>query len=270
MEKTKVRTVRVFIYGQNRESHFNAGEHTLSVDEKVVLQTKQGKALGVVRSPALEFACGGCERSRILRKATPDEIKRDEENRSLERKAFESCNNIIKEWELPMRLVRVEYLLDRSKAIFYFTSEKRVDFRELVRTLAKDLYLRIEMRQMGIRDEAKIIGGIGPCGMSFCCCTFLKDFAPISVKMAKEQNVILNPNKISGGCGRLLCCLNYEYDQYRELTKGLPKVGKKVKLPEGTGKIRNIDFFSGTITVDIPEEKDSIVMSLDEFREKLK
>ncbi len=270
MEQNKVRTVRVFINGQNRESHFNAGEHTLSVGEKVVLQTKQGKALGVVRSPALEFACGGCERSRILRKATPDEIGRDEENRSLEREAFESCGNTIKELELPMRLIRVEYLLDRSKAIFYFTSEKRVDFRELVRTLARDLHLRIEMRQMGIRDEAKIIGGIGPCGMSFCCCTFLKDFAPISVKMAKEQNVILNPNKISGGCGRLLCCLNYEYDQYRELTKGLPKVGKKVKLPEGTGKIRNIDFFASTVTVDIPEEKDPIVMGLDEFREKLK
>jgi cell fate regulator YaaT (PSP1 superfamily) len=270
MEQDKARAVRVFVYGQDRESHFNAGEHSLSIGEKVVVQTKQGKALGVVRSPALEFACGGCEKSKILRKATPDEIEKDVENRDLEKKAFASCLDIIKEWELPMRLIRVEYLLDRTKAIFFFTSEKRVDFRELVRTLAREFHVRIEMRQMGIRDEAKIIGGIGPCGMSFCCCTFLKDFAPISVKMAKEQNVILNPNKISGGCGRLLCCLNYEYDQYKELTKGLPKVGKKVQLPEGTGKIRNIDFFSGTVTIDIPEERDSIVMDLDEFREKLK
>jgi len=270
MEQDKARIVRVFVHGQDRESHFNAGEHSLSIGEKVVVQTKHGKALGVVRSPALEFACGGCEKSKILRKATPDEIEKDVENRDLEKKAFVSCLDIIKEWELPMRLIRVEYLLDRSKAIFFFTSEKRVDFRELVRTLAREFHVRIEMRQMGIRDEAKIIGGIGPCGMSFCCCTFLKDFAPISVKMAKEQNVILNPNKISGGCGRLLCCLNYEYDQYKELTKGLPKVGKKVQLPEGTGKIRNIDFFSGTVTIDIPEERDSIVMDLDEFREKLK
>jgi len=270
IEQNKTRNVRVFVLGQDRESHFNAGEHTLSVGEKVVVQTKQGKALGVVKSPALDFACGGCEKSKILRKATPDEVEKDLENRDLEKKAFDSCVDVIKEWELPMRLIRVEYLLDRTKAIFYFTSEKRVDFRELVRTLAREFHVRIEMRQMGIRDEAKIIGGIGPCGMAFCCCTFLKDFAPISVKMAKEQNVILNPNKISGGCGRLLCCLNYEYDQYKELTKGLPKVGKKVTLPEGTGKIRNIDFFSGTVTIDIPEERESIVMDLDEFREKLK
>lgn len=168
-----------------------------------------------------------------------------------------------------MRLIKVEYLFDRTKAIFYFTAEKRVDFRELVRTLAREFQVRIEMRQIGIRDEAKLTGGIGPCGMAFCCCTFLKEFAPISVKMAKEQNVILNPNKISGGCGRLLCCLNYEYDQYREQMKGLPKVGKRVTLPEGVGKIRTIDFFGRTVTVDIPGQ-DPLIIGLDEFREKIK
>ncbi|UCG38782.1 MAG: stage 0 sporulation protein, partial [bacterium] len=158
---------------------------------------------------------------------------------------------------------------DRSKAIFSFTAEKRVDFRELVRTLARELGLRIEMRQIGIRDEARLLGGLGPCGLPFCCSTFLKEFAPISVKMAKEQNVILNPSKISGGCGRLLCCLNYEYDQYRELSRGLPKIGKRVTLPEGTGKIRSIDIFSRTVTIDMTDEK-ALVMNIDELREKMK
>ncbi|UCF30412.1 MAG: stage 0 sporulation protein [bacterium] len=264
-----VRTVRIYLRGKNRESHCHAGEHSLKPGDQVVVETDQGKALGVVTSSPVEFACRGCERSHVLRKATPDEIQRDDENRSLEERAFVSCRRIIDEWELPMRLIKVEYLFDRSKAIFYFTAEKRVDFRELVRTLAKDLQLRIEMRQIGIRDEAKLTGGIGPCGMPFCCCTFLKDFAPISVKMAKEQNVILNPNKISGGCGRLLCCLSYEYDQYREMIQGLPKVGKKVNLPEGSGKIRAIDFFARTITIDL-SEGESVVIGLDEFREKVK
>jgi cell fate regulator YaaT (PSP1 superfamily) len=124
------------------------------------------------------------------------------------------------------------------------------------------------MRQIGIRDEARLLGGLGPCGMVFCCSTFLKEFDAISVKMAKEQNVILNPTKISGGCGRLLCCLSYEYDQYRELFEGLPKIGKRVNLPEGTGKIRSIDIFSRTVTIDLTDDK-ALVMDIDELREKL-
>jgi cell fate regulator YaaT (PSP1 superfamily) len=268
-EDAAIRTVRIFLPRQNRESHFHAGEHSLKPGDQVVVETEHGKAIGVVSSPPAETPCLGCQRSRVLRKASPEEIQRDEESRDLEDKAFISCRKIIEEWELPMRLIKVEYLFDRTKAIFYFTAEKRVDFRELVRTLAREFQVRIEMRQIGIRDEAKLTGGIGPCGMAFCCCTFLKEFAPISVKMAKEQNVILNPNKISGGCGRLLCCLNYEYDQYREQMKGLPKVGKRVTLPEGVGKIRTIDFFGRTVTVDIPGQ-DPLIIGLDEFREKIK
>jgi cell fate regulator YaaT (PSP1 superfamily) len=187
----------------------------------------------------------------------------------LERKAFEFCAATIKEWDIAMRLVRVEFLLDRSKAIFYFTAEKRVDFRELVRTLAKEFATRIEMRQIGIRDEARLLGGLGPCGMAFCCSTFLKDFEAISVKMAKEQNVILNPTKISGGCGRLLCCLGYEYEQYKEIFKGIPKVGKKVTLSEGTGKIRSIDIFSRNVTIDMNDETE-LVIDIEELREKLR
>lgn len=264
-----VRTALVAIRGQNRTAHFDAGEHTLKPGDEVVVQTEQGKSIGEVIEPPVVLSCRGCKELTILRKATPEEISKDTENRELERKAFEYCQKTIQEWEIPMRLVRVEFLLDRSKAIFYFTAEKRVDFRELVRTLAREFSTRIEMKQIGIRDEARLLGGVGPCGMSFCCSTFLKEFAPISVKMAKEQNVILNPNKISGGCGRLLCCLNYEYDQYREASRGVPKIGKKVTLPEGIGKVRSVDIFTRTVTIDMADEK-PLVMDIDELREKMK
>ena len=265
----EVRTALVKVRGQNRSSHFNAGEHTLKPGEEVVVQTEQGKAIGVVMEPPVLLECRGCKNLTILRKATPEEISRDEENRELEKKAFEYCVKTIEEWEIPMRLVQVEFHLDRTKAVFYFTAEKRVDFRELVRTLAREFSTRIEMKQIGIRDEARLLGGIGPCGMGFCCSTFLKEFAPISVKMAKEQNVILNPNKISGGCGRLLCCLNYEYDQYKEASRGVPKIGKKINLPEGTGKVRSVDIFSRTVTIDMTDDK-PLVIDIDELREKMK
>jgi len=265
----EVRTARVTIRGQNRSAHFDAGEHTLKPGDEVVVQTKNGKAIGEVTEPPVVLGCRGCKHMTILRKATPEEITKDLENRELEKEAFEYCMKTIDAWEIPMRLVQVEFLFDRSKAVFYFTAEKRVDFRELVRTLAREFSTRIEMKQIGIRDEARLLGGIGPCGMSFCCSTFLKEFAPISVKMAKEQNVILNPNKISGGCGRLLCCLNYEYEQYREASRGVPKIGKKVNLPEGSGKVRSIDIFSRTVTIDMTDAK-PLVIDIDELREKLK
>ena len=265
----EVRTALVTIRGQNRSAHFDAGEHTLKPGDEVVIQTEHGKAIGEVLEPPVVLGCRGCKHLTILRKATPEEISRDEENRDLEKKAFEYCTKTIQEWEIPMRLVQVEFYFDRSKAVFYFTADKRVDFRELVRTLAREFSTRIEMRQIGIRDEARLLGGVGPCGMSFCCSTFLKEFAPISVKMAKEQNVILNPNKISGGCGRLLCCLNYEYDQYKEASRGVPKVGKKINIEEGTGKVRAVDIFARTVTIDIADDK-PLVIDIDELREKLK
>ena len=265
----EVRTALVAIRGQNRSAHFNAGEHTLKQGDEVVIQTEHGKAIGTVLEPPVLLKCRGCKQLTILRKATPEEISKDAENRELEKKASEYCTKTIEEWEIPMRLVQVEFLLDRSKAVFYFTAEKRVDFRELVRTLAREFSTRIEMKQIGIRDEARLLGGIGPCGMAFCCSTFLKEFAPISVKMAKEQNVILNPNKISGGCGRLLCCLNYEYEQYREASRGVPKIGKKVNLPEGAGKVRSVDIFSRTVTIDMTDAK-PLVIDIDELREKMK
>ena len=261
--------VRVFIRNHNRESLIDTEDRTLKPGDEVLVKTRQGNTIGVVRTPAAELQCHGCGSFTILRRAEPEEIRCDRENRNLEKSAFNTCRDIIADWELPMRLIKTEYLLDRSKAVFFFTAEKRVDFRELVRILAKKLQIRIEMRQIGIRDEAKVLGGVGPCGMTFCCSKFLREFAPISVKMAKEQNVILNPTKISGGCGRLLCCLHYEYAQYQEATTGLPKAGKKIKLDEGTGKVRNYDFFSRTVTIDIPGHG-PLTIGIDDLREKLK
>lgn len=268
-KETTLRSVVIQVRGQNRTLHFAAGEHNLNPGDEVVVQGPKGKVLGVVMEKPITLPCVKCDQPKVLRKATPDEQERDTQNRELEKKAFDYCSEIIRDWEIPMRLVRVEFLLDRSSAIFYFTAEKRVDFRELVRNLAREFQLRIEMRQIGIRDEAKLMGGVGPCGMAFCCCTFLNEFAPISVKMAKEQNVILNPNKISGGCGRLLCCLNYEYETYQEVSRNLPKVGKKVNLPEGTGRVRGWDIFAMTITIDFPDHETQ-VMSIDDFLEKIK
>jgi len=268
-ETPEVRTVLVTIRSQNRSAHFHAGEHTLHQGDEVVVQTEKGKAIGVVMEPPVTLACRACPDRVVLRKATPEETEKDRENRELEGRAFDFCVKTIKEWDIPMRLVRVEFLLDRSKAIFYFTAEKRVDFRELVRMLAKEFGTRIEMRQIGIRDEARLLGGLGPCGMAFCCSTFLKDFEAISVKMAKEQNVILNPTKISGGCGRLLCCLSYEYGQYRELLEGLPKAGKKVTLGDQSGKIRFFDMFTRKVTLDMSDGT-TLQLDIEEFKGKLK
>jgi cell fate regulator YaaT (PSP1 superfamily) len=171
----------------------------------------------------------------------------------LEKEAFEFCLQKIREKNLNMKLVKTEILLDRSKALFYFTSEKRIDFRELVRDLASQFKMRIEMRQIGVRDEAKMICGLGSCGRELCCAKFMNRFELVSVKMAKEQNLALNPTKISGVCGRLMCCLSYEFPTYVELKKDLPKVGKYIVTPSGRGKVIRQNVLSQTVTVELEE-----------------
>jgi hypothetical protein len=160
---------------------------------------------------------------------------------------------------MQMKLVRVEYQFDGSKAIFYFTADGRVDFRDLVKDLAHTFHTRIEMRQIGVRDESKITGGIGICGRELCCCSFLRDFQPVSVKMAKEQNLALNPNKISGQCGRLLCCLDYEYETYCSLRKTFPKCGKRVRTATTNGVIDKLNILTGTITLRLDDGKQIVV-----------
>lgn len=178
---------------------------------------------------------------KVMRVATEEDKKQEEEDKVKEQEAFRICEEKISKHNLVMKLVDVEITFDHNKLIFYFTSDGRVDFRELVKELAAVFRTRIELRQIGVRDEAKMLNGIGICGRSLCCATFLGDFTPVSIKMAKEQNLSLNPTKISGICGRLMCCLKYEEDVYEELNKNLPNVGDTISTPDGTGDILSVN-----------------------------
>ncbi|MFV0519176.1 MAG: stage 0 sporulation family protein [Lachnospirales bacterium] len=176
----------------------------------------------------------------VTRIATPDDIKKNAKNKEDEKNAFDICIKKVEEHKLSMHLIDIEYTFDRSKVIFYFTSEGRVDFRELVKDLAAIFRTRIELRQIGVRDEAKILNGLGICGRTLCCATFLGDFSPVSIKMAKDQNLSLNTTKLSGACGRLMCCLNYETETYDELNKNLPKVGDIISTSQGKGEVISV------------------------------
>lgn len=191
-----------------------------------------------------------------LRHATEDDIARVEENARLEKQAFAKCEEKIAAHGLDMKLVDVEYTYDNSKIIFYFTADGRVDFRELVKDLAAVFRTRIELRQIGVRDEAKMMGGLGICGRPFCCSQFLGEFAPVSVKMAKEQGLSLNPTKISGTCGRLMCCLKYEQEGYEELIRTTPRVGAAVKTPEGAGTVIDINLMTGMLSIKMNDAPD--------------
>ncbi len=189
----------------------------------VIVEVEKGLGMGtVVRGPREQNPAKGQKLKKVIRKAGAVDMERRGFNSEREDEAFWICRKKIKRYKLPMKLVKVEYLFDSSKAIFYFTSDTRVDFRELVKDLASEFHTRIEMRQIGVRDEAKMIGGLGPCGRILCCAAFLSDFEPVTIKMAKEQNLALNPVKISGICGRLMCCLSFEHHAYK-------KGGRKAK-----------------------------------------
>lgn len=186
----------------------------------------------------------------VIRKATEEDVLRHNENQEKEKDAFNICLDKIQQHKLIMKLIDVEYTFDNNKVIFYFTADGRVDFRELVKDLATVFRTRIELRQIGVRDESKMVGGLGPCGRPLCCSSFLGDFAPVSIKMAKEQNLSLNPTKISGICGRLMCCLNYEQDTYEDIRKRLPKAGSIVETPYGRGEV-----FSNSVVKELVKVK---------------
>ena len=188
-----------------------------------------------------------------------------EENRAAAKEAYAVCNEKVTTHQLDMKLVDVEYTFDRNKIIFYFTADGRVDFRELVKDLAAIFRTRIELRQIGVRDEAKMLGGIGPCGRMLCCSTFLGDFEPVSIKMAKDQNLSLNPTKISGLCGRLLCCLKYENDEYESAKKALPDLGQVIDTPLGSGKVVGVNILGRILQINIPELDRVVEYTLDEI-----
>ena len=191
----------------------------------------------------------------VIRRATDADFKKLEENTRKEKEAFDVCSQKIKEHKLDMKLIEVEYTFDGNKVLFYFTADGRVDFRDLVKSLATVFRTRIELRQIGVRDEAKMLGGVGICGRPLCCRTFLGEFEPVSIKMAKEQNLSLNPTKISGTCGRLMCCLKYEQENYEEMLKFVPKSDAIVKTPDGRGVVIDNNVLGGTVRVrlDNPE-----------------
>jgi cell fate regulator YaaT (PSP1 superfamily) len=190
---------------------------------------------------------------KIIRLAKEQDLKQIEDNRNKAKEAFSACLKKIEEHKLDMKLVQAEYSFDRTKIIFYFTADGRIDFRNLVKDLAKIFKARIELRQIGVRDEARIFGGFGSCGRELCCTRFLKDFEPVTIKMAKEEGLPLNPPKISGLCGRLMCCLSFEYETYKILSKGMPREGEHVHTPQGKGKVLSINVFKRTATVQLDE-----------------
>ncbi|MFH0876679.1 MAG: stage 0 sporulation family protein [Candidatus Omnitrophota bacterium] len=228
---------------------------TLKGGGVVVVEVERGIDYGVVVSDPVLTEKIDDSVKKILRIATDADKKQIEDNRKKAREASVTCNQKIDEHKLDMKLVGAEYSFDRSKILFYFTSEGRVDFRNLVKDLAKIFKARIELRQIGVRDEAKMFGGFGPCGRELCCCRFLKDFEPVTIKMAKEQNLPLNPPKISGLCGRLMCCLSYEHKHYRELSKGLPREGERLETPEGRGKVISVNILKRVATVVLEDGK---------------
>ncbi len=237
---------------------FNPQYLILKKDDLVIVDTEDGEEIGMVSIPnrSLEESKIPKELKRVLRLANIKDKNRYDECKKKEKEAFDFCNSKIKELNLKMNLTDVEFKFNNSKVLFYFTADGRVDFRELVKELAAVYKTRIELRQIGVRDEIKRLGGNGVCGRQLCCCSFLSDFETVSIKMAKDQNLSLNPTKISGCCGRLMCCLKYEDEVYQEKLKRLPHVGAIVNTPDGVGEIEQVETLAERVKVKIKNGED--------------
>lgn len=235
----------------------------VKVGDYVIIEAERGKEYGQVISEPESVSEAEIEAPLrgILRVATREDLRQIQENKKKTKEAMEICEQKITEHKLDMKLVDAEYSFDRSKFIFYFTADGRVDFRELVKDLARQFKARIELRQIGVRDEAKIFGGYGPCGRVLCCKSFLKDFEPVTVRMAKDQNLPLNPTKISGVCGRLMCCLGYEHQVYKEFLKSLPKQGETINTKDGKGRVISVNPLKRTVVIEVGEEARHIELS---------
>lgn len=247
--------------------YFLPGEETLTIDDGVIVETARGVEYGTVVIGPKEVSKDSLVMpvKEVMRKATPKDLQQLEKNEEREEKAFAICLEKIAKRKLPMKLINVEYTFDMNKIVFFFTADGRIDFRELVKDLATVFRTRIELRQVGVRDEAKVLNGIGACGRPLCCSNFLGDFSPVSIRMAKDQNLSLNPTKISGVCGRLMCCLNYEDDLYKKggdlyVKKDRtpsprdvepPGIGKEVVTDEGIGKVLKVNHHKHTVKVQL-------------------
>ena len=244
--------------------YFDPEENFYAKDSFVIVETSRGVECGTVsmENKEVEDSTIVYPLKKVIRQATAEDLKKMEENRRREKNAFDICLQKIAAHGLVMDLVDVEYTFDNSKILFYFTADGRVDFRELVKDLASVFHTRIELRQIGVRDEAKKIGGLGICGKPFCCATFLGDFQPVSIKMAKEQGLSLNPTKISGTCGRLMCCLKYEQVAYDDLLKKTPKCGALVDTPDGRGTVIEQNLLTGMLKVSIKGKEELAPVSI--------
>ncbi|MEB8098421.1 stage 0 sporulation family protein [Staphylococcus xylosus] len=248
--------------------YYSPKNFDLNVGDWVVVESKRGLEMGRVKYAPLDVADEDVTLplKEIVRHATDEDLSQYEQNEKDAEEAMTLCKNTIQQQSLEMRLVNCEFTLDKSKVIFNFTSDERVDFRKLVKVLAQKLKTRIELRQIGVRDEAKLLGGIGPCGRSLCCATFLGDFEPVSIKMAKDQNLSLNPTKISGACGRLMCCLKYENDYYEEARAQLPDVGEAIQTPEGNGKVIGLNILDVSMQVKVEGLEQPLEYKMEELK----
>jgi cell fate regulator YaaT (PSP1 superfamily) len=246
--------IGVRILDQVKSALYNPGDLKLKVGHTVMVNTDQGLKMGVVASNKLPNFRKDSTFNRVLRIANDNDFQAENRRHQVEDKAKTLCSNKIAELKLPMNLSRVVHQPHMNKTIFFFTAEGRVDFRQLIRDLASNLRHRIEMRQVGVRDEAKVIGGYGVCGETLCCSTWLPDFTPVTIKMAKNQGLALNPSKISGVCGRLMCCLQYEHDNYKSLIKNLPRINSQTQTPDGPGRVLKNEILEQRVVVLLEDE----------------
>jgi cell fate regulator YaaT (PSP1 superfamily) len=247
--------------------YFDPGDISIEKDEFVIVETVRGVEFGrcVIAPKKVGENDVVLPLKKVLRIADQKDRMIVEENKQAANEAYQVCSDKVNQHDLDMKLVDVEYTFDRNKVIFYFTADGRVDFRELVKDLAAIFRTRIELRQIGVRDEAKMLGGIGPCGRMLCCSTFLGDFDPVSIKMAKDQNLSLNPTKISGLCGRLMCCLKYENDEYESAKEQLPDLGEIINTPLGRGKVVGLNILERVLQVEIKDQERVLEYTIDEI-----
>lgn len=263
---TLMDVVGVKLHASGRVSQYDCQNMHLEQGDEVIVETGRGLALGEVVIPATRRITSGDKLSRVIRKASQHDMRQRERNRYKESEAFRICLERIESLRLPMKLIRVDYLHGGNKAVFYFSAEGRVDFRELVRDLARRLHIRVEMRQIGVRDASRMLGGIGSCGLKLCCNRYIREFAPVSIRMAKDQDLVLNPEKVSGICGRLMCCLAYEDEVYREAARDMPRVGRRVDTPAGIGRIKDRDVLKRVVRVQLADEPGLREFSVDDVR----
>jgi cell fate regulator YaaT (PSP1 superfamily) len=257
--------VGIKLYDAGVVTEYDSQDLLLALGEQVIVETGRGLAFGQVMIPTTRRRQRNDKLPRVIRKATHNDMRQRERNFVKERAAFVLCQDAISTLHLDMKLIRVDYLHGGNKAVFFFASEGRVDFRELVRELARRLHIRVEMRQIGVRDAARMFGGIGTCGQRLCCNRYIREFQTVSIRMAKDQDLVLNPEKVSGLCGRLMCCLAYEDQVYREAARSMPRVGRRVMTPNGEGRVKDRDVLKRVVRVQLVDEAGLVEFPIDKI-----